>query len=437
MPERIYKDSAYNIDMYRGKDGRILIYNGAYGKTAWFTPTVYSGFRNKSDIAQSDTTAELIHNKFIVPQEYDEFGRLMIKREKLLHDPHPSSMEMTIATTSACNMHCVYCFEEGCSIETMSDNTERLTVEYIINSLRENNNCKSFHISWYGGEPLLDVNRIVGISRKVIDFCKDKGIKYSASLITNGLLLSADVAEYLRTECCVFNAQVSIDGLAKTYSKQKRTPEESFYTVIKNIKEASAYIKIDVRINTTKHNANEIIPLFHLLFDENPQNITAYIAIVREYNGIDVEGLFESLEYEKLKRTILKQLVIDGFINRLHIRLGAGLLPCTNLKQSYALIGPDGHLYTCLNHLGRSELSIGDVSIGFYGNELSRYYKNDPLPDKCSKCYLFPACSGLCPDNRRNGVIECSSEAIKYRLETQFYLALVGKGIIAVEDMPD
>jgi len=115
--------------------------------------------------------------------------------------------------------------------------------------------------------------------------------------------------------------------------------------------------------------------------------------------------------------------------------LGAGLLPCSNLKQGYVLIGPDGNLYTCLNHLCREELAIGDVSNGLYGNELLRFFKTDPLPEECSACNLFPACSGLCPDNRRNSILTCSKDAVLYRLKTQFYLAMISRGILSAEVM--
>jgi len=164
-----------------------------------------------------------------------------------------------------------------------------------------------------GGEPLLDLKRLTSISKAIKQFCKEKTIKYTSSAISNGYYLTKEIAKKLKEECAVNNAQISIDGLAPTYSRQKGTSEESFYKVLSNIKEASEYIRLDIRVNITEKNLSDVIPLFHVLFDDGVKNVTAYLAIVRDYNGVNVDGLLGFLEYEKNKRRILEQLVKEGF----------------------------------------------------------------------------------------------------------------------------
>lgn len=428
----MYKESIYNIEIAK-INNKVLLHNGAYGKLAWFDDETYSLFRDKNNIVYSDRIKEIVDNGFIVKEDLDEFGKLMSMRNEMLFNSSPDKLTFTIAPTSFCNMNCIYCFEKGIVKLTMNKETCQDVVHFIEVMLSKNKECEKLHITWYGGEPLLGQDSIDIISKKIINTCKDKEIKYTSSIITNGLLLTKEVARHLKSSCQITSAQVSIDGFGESYSKLKNTNIESLYKVINNIKAASEFLYIDVRINVSKSNCLDVIPLFVELFGDNPKNITAYLAIVREYNNIS-DSVYNEIEYEKLKRSLLIEIIEKGYIDRLHLGLNLGLLPCSNLFQQYALIGPDGNLYTCSNHLCRPNYVVGNVRDGFNYNKIFQYFKNNELNNECSTCKLFPYCSGQCPDGRLNGN-KCDKEAVFYKFQTQVLLRLVEERILTIEQV--
>ena len=96
------------------------------------------------------------------------------------------SLGMTIAPTLECNFCCPYCYEKGQRKTTMTPEVEDRLVSFVKERSR---GLSEFDISWYGGEPLLQVDRIQRLTERI------KGVlnpecSYAASIVTNGLLAS-------------------------------------------------------------------------------------------------------------------------------------------------------------------------------------------------------------------------------------------------------
>ena len=73
---------------------------------------------------------------------------------------------------------------------------------------------KSWLLHWYGGEPLLAISPIERLTKKFKKICKRFNIEYSASIITNGYLLTEDVCNKL-LDLDITDAQITLDGDAK------------------------------------------------------------------------------------------------------------------------------------------------------------------------------------------------------------------------------
>ena len=65
----------------------------------------------------------------------------------------------------------------------------RLLVEVLDEQLPT---IQQFHVTWFGGEPLLGTDRIYGLSAEFIARCDDAEVAYSASIVTNGYLLTPE-----------------------------------------------------------------------------------------------------------------------------------------------------------------------------------------------------------------------------------------------------
>jgi uncharacterized protein len=67
------------------------------------------------------------------------------------------------------------------------------------------------------------------------------------------------------------------------------------------------------------------------------------------------------------------------------------------------MIGPDGNIYKCLEHIGDKSKNIGNIKN--YSISISKMAKialsNEAFDDvECSNCAILPICGGGCPINR-------------------------------------
>ena len=56
----------------------------------------------------------------------------------------------------------------------------------------------SFHVTWFGGEPLVGKQPLLALSDAFIERCDGAGIEYSADITTNGYLLDEGTCAQLR-----------------------------------------------------------------------------------------------------------------------------------------------------------------------------------------------------------------------------------------------
>lgn len=105
--------------------------------------------------------------------------------EKFLRKP---VLEPTLVLTYNCNFDCIYCFQKGFRKNiSVSDKVTRGFVNYI----RKNEKGRKVRVTYFGGEPILQLRKIEEISRELSD------LKYSFSVVTNGSLLTRKIVERL------------------------------------------------------------------------------------------------------------------------------------------------------------------------------------------------------------------------------------------------
>ena len=54
------------------------------------------------------------------------------------------------------------------------------------------------HLSWYGGGPMLNQDAINYLSAKVIGYCDEFGVRYTASMVSNGTVWPRDPSDAVR-----------------------------------------------------------------------------------------------------------------------------------------------------------------------------------------------------------------------------------------------
>lgn len=115
------------------------------------------------------------------------------------HIKFDSTLRLVIAPTLDCNFRCPYCFEKH-TPEYMSDDIQNKLLDFAEDRLKTGNYMKLL-VCWYGGEPLLGVEIIKNLSKKLYDLCQRYSVLYWSYMVTNGYLLE-QYADTLR-ECNV------------------------------------------------------------------------------------------------------------------------------------------------------------------------------------------------------------------------------------------
>ena len=208
---------------------------------------------NSSCCKDSELQKELFKSGFLVEDECDE---LKIIKNRLFKNRYSENvLNITIAPTLECNFKCPYCYE--CKGEEKSHNKMTLDIENKIIEFvaKKVTNSKKLSIVWYGGEPLLAFDIIVRMSNMLIEICKQNGVEYEASMITNGYLLDTVTIEDLK-KIKIQSLQITLDGNEKIHDSKRmlKNNEGTYNKIIKNLKLIQRDIPCTIRHNVDRNN---------------------------------------------------------------------------------------------------------------------------------------------------------------------------------------
>ena len=416
--EEKYKLSRYNV-FYQDGDVQYVwnTYSDALLKLEKSGQEYIQSFRGTDD--KSYEFDMLKSNGFIVYEQIDEFGRICLQEKQALFTSNPEDLLFVIAPSLECNFRCNYCFQKTAEKSgVMTPETAEKVAEYICCQLENNPNIKKLHIKWFGGEPLLHVNIIENISRKVIDYTQKNEIKFGASLITNGRFLDSKTLTLLR-ECYVEMAQITVDGTRDSFCKSKGALSEDFDCVINNICNAAEKIRISVRLNIPDNDANEAISITDFLFSHCKlfaKNIV-YFAYICDYSASEEVLQQAYIKYVQNYFKWLKHIIEHYDINKIKTKIQnrkSRSTSCGLIKSHNVCIGPHGELYKCEHSFGDDSMIIGNVWQGrFFNDAEMAYYTtiDNPLKSKCFQCKYIPICLGECPNDRINGFVKIDCDA--------------------------
>ena len=315
-------------------------------------------------------------------------------------------VELTICPTMGCNFDCPYCFEDHrrgkMSAEVQDD------VVALAKRMLDASNAKKLHISWFGGEPLLAPDVIRSLSERLMALAGQYGAEYNASIITNGYLLTQDIADMLgryRVSAC----QVTIDGLGAAHDATRHLAGggPTFDRIVRNLRDVKLPFIVRVRHNVHEGNKDEMDALkafIDQLAEESGNDISYYPAPVTGSEAADERGNQVGL----LCGSDASEIGIRQEAGRFHVGrghfCGAHTIWSTGVDEM-------GNLQKCWEVVAKPDMSFGTAHDWDPASPLETAGKPDnltkylntacPVPDdECRECVWLPACSGGCPHQR-------------------------------------
>ena len=303
-------------------------------------------------------------------------------------------LHLVVLTTTACNARCAYCFEKGVLPVVLAQSKAIEIADFI------QRRYKGFpvHISWFGGEPLVNGKGIEILCSEL----KSRGVDYYSSMTTNGLLID----RYKKQICEEWNIkkiQITLDGIGDTYNRKKSyidAKEDPFSKVISNIAFLlTSKIRVNIRINFETENPNDAKEIVKYLYDEFGNNEFLHIYFAHIYGeGQKMPLDMDTNPYISLYETLMHY----GYVKSLSdLGIKRKNYFCGIYNEDYYVVYPDGTLYKCEHDIGNRSKAFGLIKQNeeidlLYKKELETSATHFSFSD-CMDCKYLPICQGGCP----------------------------------------
>lgn len=384
-------------------DTGLIMYNSLNSKMIYVSEEEDIIKIEEGDIEDLKIREKLISYGFLIKKSEQE-AALLSYFDKIAN----KDLTLIILPTLQCNFRCSYCYEEFKN-ERITD----ATVDGIVEFIRKNiSSFSRLHVDWFGGEPLLEIDRINEISQKLIQVCRYYKKPYIASMTTNGYLLTEEVfKEMLRNRIVSF--QITIDGDKRNHDKNRHLVDggSTYDTILNNLKR--------IKQNVRKHFSIIIRTNFTLSMCEHTEQ---HIEFMNRYFGDDrrFSFLFRPVgdwggdRVKKMKTEIIPDCSVifkkmSCSSKQLNYEVYYGILRnsiCEAAKRNSYVIKPHGEVCKCTCLLDSKHNEVGrlysDGKMKIDKERLGKWINNFDIASKeCFSCSMLPSCSNsVCPANR-------------------------------------
>lgn len=381
----------------------MYVFNGVSGALLRVSKPEYLSLRKllaggSPDGCPPSVVTNMVAGSMLVTDSKDELDNLA-RRYHSSRDS-TSRFALTIVTSLGCNFDCPYCFEAK-HPSILDHDVEAMVLDALDEQLTQ---IESFHVTWFGGEPLVGRKPLLSLSDKFIERCNANAVHYEAAIVTNGYLLDEETCVMLRDRC-VTSVQVGLDGPPDVHNRMRPLAggRESFDVILRNLQHAVKSLNVAIRVNIDRSNAGRVEELFQLLVNaELADKLTVYPGqIVGASKNLlapsaSYHGCLTNPEFAAAEREFFQLAAAYGLANpSLPRPTGA---PCTAVRRNELVVGSNGELYKCWDSVGEIGEVIGHIRDYYDLNgRLAKWMNYDPFSNvECRACLALPVCMGGC-----------------------------------------
>lgn len=419
VSSKTWKISRYTRALDAGENTGLL-YNGYTGAILKLTPQLFgkvramlASFPPDTEIGLSSTRdplfQHLVVGGFVVDASLDELAALEDTYE---NERRHSQFLLTILPTFSCNLSCAYCFV-GKKAGMMTAEKQASLLEFVAKQL-DLQQPPSMAVDWMGGEPLLATRAIANLSQKFQELCSDRGIPYSAQVISNGTVITEQTPEFLES-CGIKRLQITLDGPAETHDQRrfyKHGDPGSFEHILAGMEHLVGRFLIRLRINVDNENLDLVWDLMEL-FEERgwlgaDKEFYPYLARITPFTDACAEvsetscsqSTFHETHFKWMQR--LAQLGVPVATQGLYHFPDRKLYNCGAVGFNGFVISPIGEIHKCGLTIDDSSEKIGDLGkpLDFSQPVMNKWRDYSPFRNEgCRQCEFLPSCLGGCPRN--------------------------------------
>lgn len=345
-----------------------------------------------------------------------------ITNEHLYFTNLKSLQDLTLVVCEDCNLRCEYCY----LIEKLNKRSY-MNKAVCLKALKLffEHAQSPIHISFYGGEPLLNFDIIKSATLYALEEAKKRNMKCSFGLVTNGTICSEDIFAFLNHHKFIVN--ISLDGPAEIHDRFRKfkSGKSTFDVILNNIKRYYSryqnknlvrfspsifhenYEKIEYLYNFFKTLENGYGISFNIFGDlkcvEDREGFKDhrnknYFSMLFKYGELLLNEAKTSGSWRDCFTNVRlpTEFFRSVFLNkRLSFPCGAGI--------KSIIVYPNGDMGGCRQldpTICRGvNLSWGNV----FSNEINDELRMKPvkaslsLSESCAECFLKNICPGFCP----------------------------------------
>jgi uncharacterized protein len=384
---------------------------------------------------ERDALTTLAENGFIVDSR--ETDRRNIEDFFNSFRENSDQLRVTVLTTLQCNFACEYCLQgdhgdwNKTAAKMSMDTAARLGdwMEARLEAL----GSRSFAMTFFGGEPLLNIPVIDYLSQRMWAYTQARGISMYSSIVTNGLLLTPAIVDRL-TPYGLGGVKITLDGDRDTHNRMRplRGGQGTFDKILKNIRLVADKVKISIGGNFDESSVDSYPALIEFLrqegFADKLQKVS-FKPIIREQQPPQPKGVIaltpvasdgmpskplggscmssagagvtknnsgcDTCSFLDEKTSFLREETMKaGFKTVDGVHMG----PCEIHKSHAHTVGPDGSLFACpgfATELGESTGHIDGRHDDLRTAAAKRFEKIRGWHE-CNDCSFIPVCAGGC-----------------------------------------
>ncbi len=334
--------------------------------------------------------------------------------------------KLTLQITQNCNLRCSYCAYSGKynqrthNKNTMSIETLQKSIDFV---MKRSDGVERLNIGFYGGEPLLEFQKI----KEAVGYINNKyaGRKVDYSLTTNGTIFNDEIINFfIENE---FNIMISLDGPREMHNRNRvfENGVGSFDKVMENLRHIKDYYpeffkKISFNTVVAPGNdykcINDFFSANEVLEDNNLSRSTVSTWNIKDDISYD-DKYFITYKFQSLKilmaalglysRKKISRLFATDFVEIQRFYDDIGKIPiCSKCAHPGGpcipgarrpMVDINGNIFPCERVSEKSEImKLGHINTGFDVVKAYTLLNIGKLTEKeCLNCWNFAHC-GLC-----------------------------------------